>query len=168
MNVVFGRCFCALLLLALLHGCAASRNVAADPPALFPAARYVEFVGIEGRYAEYIVAGEISARDGLGNLPMASGPMQIDCSAVEEIGMIVRHANWRGSGYWHSYKFTLTDEVEPITQPDYFSFEKLMLGGFVRGRVRLKEKPQNGILTMSALHRGEVLLTTQFAFVNCE
>ena len=112
--------------------------------------------------------GEITPGIGLGSLPMASGPMQIDCTAVEEIGMIVRHANWRGGGYMHGYEFALADEEDPITQPDYFSFEKHMTGGFVRGRIRFTTPPGSGVLTMSALHRGEVLLTTQFNFVNCQ
>ena len=162
------RFFSALCLLALLHGCAAPRNEASNLPTLFPAARYAQFVGSGAKYAEYIVEREIMPGIGLGSLPMASGPMQIDCSAVEEIGMIVRHANWRGGGYMHSYEFALADEEDPITQPDYFSFEKLMTGGFVRGRIRFTTQPENGVLTMSALHRGEVLLTTQFDFENCE
>lgn len=162
------RFFSALCLLALLHGCAAPRNEASNLPTLFPAARYAQFVGSGAKYAEYIVEGEISFRDGLGNLPMATGPMRIDCSTIKEIGMIVRHSNWRGGGLSHGYRFTLADENDATYQPDYFSFEKLMSGGYVRGSARFTNKPRDGILTMSVRHRGDVLLTTQFDFVNCE
>lgn len=168
MNIASSLFVSALCLLTLLHGCATPRSETPNLPTLFPAARYVQFVGTEGKYAEYIVEGEISFRDGLGNLPTATGPMRIDCSTVEEFGMIVRHANWRRGGWSHSYRFTLADENDATYQPDYFSFEKLMTGGYVRGRARFTNKPRDGVLTMSVRHRGDVLLTTQFDFVNCE
>ena len=134
---------------------------------MFPAARFVTFEGVEGRYSEYLVEGRIRQRDSLGDLPMASGPMRVDCQSVQEIGMIVRHANWKGSGYYHMYDFTLETEAAGAPQPNFIRYREMMSRGYIRGVIRFRQKPDNGVMVLSVLHRGEVLLTTEFDFVNC-
>lgn len=151
----------------LLQACGSIGTHPDDSPTLSPAARYAQLEGSGKRYSEHLVRGQTSQRDSLGDFPMASGPMPIDCRTIEEIGMIVRHSNWAPSGYYHMYTFTLQNADASAPQPDYFSYRKLMTRGYVRGAIRFREKPPDGRYILSALHRGDVLLTTEFEFSNC-
>ena len=152
---------------ALLQACGSISTHSDDTATLSPAARYAQLEGNSNRYTEHLVRGQTSQRDSLGDFPMARGPMQIDCRTIEEIGMIVRHSNWAPSGYYHMYTFTLQNADASGPQPDFFSYRKLMSRGYVRGAIRFREYPRNGRYIMSALHRGKVLLTTEFEFSDC-
>lgn len=134
---------------------------------LFPAARYVKLHGVDTRYAEYLVDGVIPARESLGDLPAASGPLKVDCQTFDEIGMMVRPANWNGGGYHHMYSFSVAGENSNTRPLSYFSYRRMMAGGYVRGAIRFKDKPDDGIVTVAVAHRGEELLSTEFEFVNC-
>ncbi len=162
--------FVVLMSLAILtsSGCAILKHDTKSPAKLFPAARYLETTDSDTRYAEYLVEGIIRENEGLGNLPMASGPLRVDCTTLIELGVMVRHANWKPSSLPHSYDYTIVNRDNPDLPLHHLSFEKLMWRGYVRGRIRFRSPPPDGIYTMSVEHQGHVLLTTEFDLYNCE
>ncbi len=150
------------------QSCSTLHSEPATGPKLFPAARYVKFSGTDPRYTEYIDTNDGQQSDLLGTLRMGVGPMRVKCEDLEEFGMFVRHANWRRGGYMHGYRFSIASAQDPALELNYFSFERLMTGGFVRGALRFRTPPPDGLYTVSVWHRKEVLLTTEFEFVGCD
>ena len=102
-------------------------------------------------------------------LPIASGPMLVDCESVLELGLVVRRGQIStSSNKWHDFDFKLTHQDPSLAESRAFAFEKYLRRSYLKGAVRFRGPMRNGSLTISVIHRKEVIYSTDFTITGCD
>jgi len=166
------RLLTALVIVAIGGGCAWGEAIQTkihgeNNGSIIPTFRYVEDHEGEIRY-EDISDSSVEVVYKAEALPIASGPMNVDCGSVLELGIVVRRGEFSRSGYWHDYDFKLTQLDPALSESRPFVFEKYLRRSFLKGAVRFRGPLRNGSLTISVTHRKEILYSTDFMITGCE
>lgn len=157
------------LLLPLLLIAAATTALATDKPLMYPLARYA--IPDDGEaQMQYVGDEDGPFADRFKDTPRAdTAPMVVDCSATEEIGVIIEPLGIGGYNYGQKRKFRFewthaTADVKPSKSMQY---KRNTPQGFMRNRLKLKKWRYDGLVEVTVSVKGDVIYSQEFELQNC-
>ena len=160
------------VLVAIVSGCAWGEAIQAtlhgeNTGSIIPMFRFVEDHAGKIRYEDIsddsldvVLKGE--------PMPVASGPMMVDCGSVLELGIVIARGEPSRNGFRHDYDFKLTEQDSALDESRPFIFEKYMRRSSLKGAVRFRGPLRNGDLTISVFHRRDLIYSENFTITGCE
>ena len=136
---------------------------------LDPLFRYVLFE--DGTHvSEYIGPPDGPYAEDFKALPEAAGPMEVDCEAVKEVGVVI---NPLGVGSWHygakrKYHFQWSHSVVSPQPVSLMRYKRNAPPRFLRNGIKLDKWRADGTIHLTIAVKGNGVFDTEYVLSNCE
>ena len=136
---------------------------------LDPLFRYVVFK--DGtNVSEYIGPPDGPYIEHFKDLPKASGPMEVDCEAVKEVGVVI---NPLGVGGFHygakrKYHFQWSHSVVSPEPVSLMRYKRNAPPRFLRNGIKLNKWRADGTIHLTIAVKGDAVFDTDYVLINCE
>ena len=135
-------------------------------PAIAPTVRFAVYSAELGYYQDISNGHPDVARLVEGTKKAPDGPMKVACTDIQEIGVMFRYDS--GPGIPHDFNYALYKGGERDLAPKHFIYEILRHGQQLRGAARFQGSPGDGVVSFAVIHRGNVVLSTEFDLIGCK
>ncbi|MGB5721256.1 MAG: hypothetical protein WBM34_11225 [Woeseiaceae bacterium] len=159
------RALLGLMSVALL---APSANANTDR-VIEPLLRYAKYKNGEV-IAEYVGDPSGPFAESFRQTPVATGQMQVDCSKLTEVGIVIEPygvSSWI-YGAKTKYHFRWSHSSALPVSVSRMQYRRNMRGGFMRNRIGLDEWLVNGVIELTIRVRDELVFRTDFKLNLCD
>ena len=138
-------------------------------PVMHPVLRYAVYEG-DRTESEYLGASDGPFIDHFRQLPVADGPMEVDCRTVSELGIVIEPI---GVGSWiyganRKYRFRWEHSSEPPASVTRMQYRRNTPHGFLRNSVKPDNWLVDGTIRLTITVEGKVVYQTLYKLINCD